>query len=157
MGIKRRILASAAVALGITQIYAASTRLTVELKAGDKYSFLLADKPVITFSSGDLVVNGEAETAYSIEGVKNFHFTEGEASSSSNLAKDAIRIISLDNTTIKVENIESQSIVTLVNVSGALISLTKADSEGTATVSLSQAKGVYILTAAGKSFKIIKK
>ena len=58
MGIKRRILASAAVALGITQIYVASTRLTVELKAGDKYSFLLADKPVFTFSSGDLVVNG---------------------------------------------------------------------------------------------------
>ena len=157
MGLKRTFLASAALILGMTQISAASTHLTVELKAGSKYSFLLADKPVITFSSGDLVVNGESETSYSIEGVKNFHFTEGDLSATENLPKDAIRIISLDNSTIKVENIGKESIVTLVNVSGALISPSKSDSEGTATVSLPQSKGVYILSVAGKSFKIIKK
>lgn len=157
MGLKMRILASAALILGMTQISAAPTHLTVELKVGSKYSFLLADKPVVTFSSGDLVVNGESETSYSIEGVKNFHFTEGDLSASENLPKEAIRIISLDDATIKMENIGKEMIVTLVNVSGALISSSKSDSEGTATVSLPQSKGVYILSVAGKSFKIIKK
>lgn len=157
MGLKKSILASMALVLGMMHLNATPTHLTVELKAGDKYSFLLADKPVVTFSSGDLVVNGESETSYSIEGVKNFHFTEGEASASENLSKEAMRIISLDDATIRVENIGSQSIVTLVNVSGALTGSSKADSEGTATVSLPQAKGVYILSAAGKTFKIIKK
>lgn len=157
MGLKTRILASAALILGMTQISAVPTHLTVELKAGSKYSFLLADKPVITFSSGDLVVNEESETSYSIEGVKNFHFTEGDLSATENLPKEAIRIISIDDATIKVENIGKESVVTLVNVSGALVSSKKADSEGTATIALPQSKGVYILTAAGKSFKIIKK
>lgn len=157
MGLKKLILTSAVLMLGMMHLNAVPTHLTVELKAGDQYSFLLADKPVITFSSGDLVVNGEAETSYSIEGVKNFHFTEGEASSCVNLSKEEIRIISLDNETIRVENISKESVVTLVNVSGMVISTTKADSNGTATIGLPQTKGVYILSAASKSFKIIKK
>ena len=50
--------------------------MTVELKSSEKYSFLLADKPVVTFQNGDLVVNGSAETSYAISGVKDYHFTE---------------------------------------------------------------------------------
>ena len=69
MSIKRIIATSATLLLGLMSINAAATHLTVELKAGNKYSFLLADKPVITFSNGDLVVNGDAETSYSIDGV----------------------------------------------------------------------------------------
>ena len=37
--------------------------MTVELKSGDKFSFLLEDNPVVTFKKGDLVVNGNAETS----------------------------------------------------------------------------------------------
>lgn len=157
MGLKRSILVSAAIMLGMTQLNAEPTHLTVELKAGDKYSFLLADKPVVTFKSGDLVVNGDSETSYSIEGVKNFHFTEGEASGLETLSSGDIRISSLDGSTIQVQNIGKESIVTLVNVSGVLVSSAQSDSEGSATISLPQSKGVYILSVAGKSLKIIKK
>lgn len=157
MGLKRTFLASAALIFGMMQINAAATYLTVELKTGSKYSFLLADKPVVTFSSGDLVVNGESETSYSIEGVKNFHFTESDATGIETISKDAVSIVSLDESTIQVKNIASVSIVTLVNVSGALISSSKADSEGMVNISLPQAKGVYILSVDGKSFKIIRK
>ena len=151
------MMASAALLLGMMQVNAEANYLTVELKAGNKYSFLLEEKPVVTFSSGNLVVNGNSETSYAIEGVKNFHFTEGEVTSAQALSSGEIRIISLDNATIKVENIEKGSIVTLVNVSGMVISSTKADSNGTTTIGLPQAKGVFILSVAGKSIKIIKK
>lgn len=157
MKLKRLMMASAALLLGMMQVNAEASHLTVELKAGNKYSFLLKEKPVVTFSSGNLVVNGNSETSYAIEGVKNFHFTEGEVTSAQALSSGEIRIISLDNTTISVENLEKESVVTLVNVSGIVISSKKADSEGTAIVTLPQAKGVYILTVAEKSFKIIKK
>ena len=157
MGIKRLIATSATLLLGLMSLNAAATHLTVELKAGNKYSFLLADKPVITFAGGALVVNGDAETSYSIEGVKNFHFTEGDASGVETLSSGDIRILSLDDATIQVQNLEQKSLVTLVNVSGVVFSSVSADAEGSATVSLPQAKGVYILTAGGKSFKVIKK
>ena len=157
MSIKRIIATSATLLLGLMSINAAATHLTVELKAGNKYSFLLADKPVITFSNGDLVVNGDAETSYSIDGVKNFHFTEGDASGVESLSVGDIRIVSLDNATIQVQNLEKSSVVTLVNVSGVVLSSVKADAEGSAIVSLPQAKGVYILSVGSKSFKIIRK
>lgn len=157
MSIKRIIATSATLLLGLMSINAAATHLTVELKAGNKYSFLLADKPVITFSNGDLVVNGDAETSYSIDGVKNFHFTEGDASGVESLSVGDIRIVSLDNATIQVQNLEKSSVVTLVNVSGVVLSSVKADAEGYATVSLPQAKGVYVLSVGAKSFKIIRK
>lgn len=157
MNIKRIIATSATLLLGLMSLNAAATHLTVELKVGNKYSFLLADKPVITFAGGDLVVNGDAETSYSIDGVKNFHFTEGDASGVESLSAGDIRIISLDDATIQVQNLDKSSVVTLVNVSGVVFSSVKADAEGSATVSLPQAKGVYILSVGTKSFKIIRK
>ncbi len=142
-----------ALLLGIMALNAAVTHLTVELKAGNKYNFLLADKPVITFSNGELVVNGNAETSYSIDGVKNFHFTEGENTAAETISAGDIRIVSIDNATIQVQNLEASSLVTLVNIYGQVLTSVNADSEGVATVKLPETKGVYVLTAAKKSLK----
>lgn len=143
--------------LGMMSINAAPTHLTVELKEGSKYSFLLSDKPVITFESAALVVNGNEETSYSIEGVKNFHFTEGDQSKAETLSAGDISVVCLDNSTIKILNLEKSSKVMVVNASGVVMSSVAADGEGEATVSLPQAKGVYVVSVAGKAFKVIKK
>lgn len=157
MGLKRKFLASLVFALGVTHLNAAATYLTVELNTGDKCSFLLADKPVVTFKSGDLVVNGNAMTSYSIEGVKNFHFTESDVTDTEIHSSKMLRVVALDESRLQVQNLKQTSMVTLLNVSGALVSSVKADSEGSAVISLPQTKGVYILSAESKSFKIIKK
>lgn len=154
---KKFFSALVALLLGIMTLNAAATHLTVELKAGNKYNFLLADKPVITFSNGELVVNGNAETSYSIDGVKNFHFTEGENTAAETISAGDIRIVSIDNATIQVQNLDASSLVTLVNVYGQVLTSVNADSEGVATVKLPEAKGVYVLTAAKKSLKVIRK
>ncbi|MCQ2209050.1 MAG: T9SS type A sorting domain-containing protein [Paludibacteraceae bacterium] len=157
MNLKQIILASACILTGMMSVSAEATYLTVELNAGNKYNFLLADKPVVTFKSGDLVVNGNSETSYSIEGVKNFHFTEGDVTKVEQLSSEEIRIVSLDEATIQLQNLDKQAVVTLMNVSGMLISSSKTNEDGTAIVSLPKTKGVYILSVAGKSFKIIRK
>lgn len=157
MNIKSIISASAALIMSVMTLNAEPTHLTVELQSGSKYDFLLADKPVITFSSGDLVVNGDASTSYSIEGVKNFHFSNGEATNVESLSAGDISIISLDNATIQVKSLESSALVTLVNIYGSVMAAETANSEGVATIKLPETKGVYILTAAKKSFKVIRK
>ena len=50
--------------------------MTIEQKSGEKFSFLLDENPEITYSDGNLVVNGNAITSYAISSVKNYHFTE---------------------------------------------------------------------------------
>ena len=55
---------------------AAVSYMTIEKTNGEKFSFLLAETPVITFVGDDLVVNGSSETSYAVTDVKNYHFTE---------------------------------------------------------------------------------
>lgn len=165
MRLQRIIMALAALLIGAMHLHAAVSHLTVELKSGSKYSFLLANKPVVTFKTGDLVINNNSETSYAIEGVKNFHFTESDEttpvdeSSSKNESsfQGDIRIISLDDATIQIDHLAPLSDVKLVTVMGRLISSQSANSDGSAVVSLPQTQGIYILSLGTKSFKIIRK
>lgn len=84
--IKKTITTLSLVCLALG-IHAESKYLTVEMKEGAKFSFLLADKPVITCQSGSLVVNKDAKTTYAFEGVKNYHFTENNEGSSGGTTK----------------------------------------------------------------------
>ena len=138
-------------------VNAAETHLTIELKSGSKYSFALVDKPVITFENGNLVVNGNSETSYSIEGVLNFHFTEGDASKSESLQANVLQFIALDKDNIKIANANAGTIISLFSTSGVVLTNTKADNDGVAVVNLPKEKGVYVLTAGNQSIKIIRK
>ena len=131
--------------------------MTVELKSGDKFSFLLEDNPVVTFKKGDLVVNGNAETSYAIAGVKNFHFTEGDVTGTSNYTADMVCIENVDNNTLQIKNAPASAKIILFNISGIALLTTTADSTGTATISLPEQKGVYVLAVGKQSFKLIRK
>lgn len=156
MGLKRIITTSVCILMGMMLLGDPPTHLTVELLSGNTYDFLLEEKPVLTFNSGDLVVNGNSETTYSIEGVKNFRFTR-KVSANEDIRKDNICFIFLDEATIQVQNLKPQSKVMLFGMTGALISSGTADSDGSAIVSLPTKKGVYILSIEGQSLKIIRK
>lgn len=136
---------------------AAITHLIVELNDSKKYSFLLADKPVITFNEGDLVVNGNEATSYAISNVKNYHFGEGTQTSAQSVAANELRISYIDANTVKVQNADANAQVAVISVSGAVVSSQAADAEGVATVQLPSQKGVYIVKVADKSFKVIRK
>ncbi len=130
--------------------------MTIELQDGSKFSFLLNDKPVVTISDDDLIVNGNEETSYAISNVKNFHFTEGDLTDVSNSAASEMSIFNVDGI-IKIQNAPVAANVNVINVNGVLLSSSTVNSEGEATIALPNSKGVYVVTVGNNSFKVIRK
>lgn len=138
-------------------VNAAKNYMTVEQLNGAKFSFLLDSNPVVTYEGGNLVVNGSPTTSYSIDDIKNYHFTEEDETAVKNKAADMLRIVSLDEATLQVQNAKASEKVTLVNINGVVLSSSLADKEGSANVKLPEQKGVYVLTVGTKSIKVIRK
>ena len=136
---------------------AAVQYMIVEQKSGEKFSFLLKDNPVITYEDGALVVNGSATTSYALEGLRNYHFSEDGEAGVERLSANVVRVYSLDDNTIGVENAPNGSKISLVNINGFVVFSSKAAPSGVATVSLPKEKGVYVLSVGDQSFKIIRK
>lgn len=129
--------------------------MTIEQKSGEKYSFLLDENPEITYSEGNLIVNGSEITSYAISSVKNYHFSE--TSSVDTKISNELRIINLDESTVEVQNANASAKVMLANVNGAIVFETKTNAEGTAIVVLPEQKGVYVLSVGAHSIKVIRK
>lgn len=135
----------------------AATHLSIELKSGEKYAFLLADNPILTFQKGNLVVNGDATTSYSIGDVKMYHFTEEPLSANQTTASDEFRIVAIDDATLQLQNMPALAEVTLVGSNGVLLKKKQTNKAGDCVLELPAKKGVYVITAGNKSFKLIRK
>lgn len=132
--------------------------MTIELTSGEQYSFLLKDKPEITYKNGELIVNGDDATSYAISSVKDYHFTEKDLTTGVQESSVAhLRFVSVDESTIQVENATAKAIVTLVGMNGVVWSTTQVDEAGVAIVNLPNYSGAYLLTVDQQSFKIIRK
>ncbi len=132
--------------------------MVVEQNSGEKYSFLLAEKPIVTYVDGELVVNGDASTSYSIASVKNFHFSEKlETTDLVSTLMEMLRIFSKEEGILQIENAHATDVVTLVDMNGLVYASTVVSTEGTALIQLPNKKGVYVLSVGTKSFKIIRK
>ena len=134
--------------------------MTVELKSSEKYSFLLADKPVVTFQNGDLVVNGSAETSYAISGVKDYHFTEKDETEATGETLKSVEtgcVIFENNGVVFIQKANPFADVLLFNVNGVVLSKTSVDNNGNAELKLPDFAGVYVLSIANQSFKLIRK
>lgn len=146
--------------LGALNCSAAVKYMTVELSSGTKYSFLLADKPVVTFESGDLVVNGSAETSYAISGVKDYHFTEKDETEATGETLKSVEtgcVIFENNGVVFIQKANPSADVLLFNVNGVVLSKTSVDNNGNAELKLPDFAGVYVLSIANQSFKLIRK
>ncbi|MBO4333296.1 MAG: hypothetical protein J5875_09055 [Paludibacteraceae bacterium] len=153
----KKILIALALIGGSFCANAAVRYMTVEQKTGEKFSFLLMEKPVVTFSEGNLVVNGSAATSYAISGVKNYHFTDDDQSGVEIFGADVLRIVEVDDNKVRVENAQAGTQVLLFNASGVLLVDAVVDQTGSAVVTLPEQKGVYVLAADKKSIKLIRK
>lgn len=153
----KQIFSVLALCCGVLCANAAVQYMTVEQKSGEKFSFLLKDKPVVTYKDGALVVNGSATTSYAIEGLRNYHFTEGNETEVKEEVANVLRVVNRDDNTLSLENASAGVKVTLVSVNGIVVATSKVDLDGTATILLPSEKGVYVLTIGNQSFKIIRK
>jgi hypothetical protein len=56
-----------------------------------------------------------------------------------------------------VQNAQPNLTVSLVSISGSVLSQTKADADGKASIVIPNKAGVYVLSTGNQSFKIIRK
>lgn len=138
-------------------LYAEKNCMTIEMKDGEKYNFLLDSNPEITYSYGNLVVDGDEYTSYELQRVKNYYFTEVNSASSFSLPADEIGIVTVNDEIVEVYHANANEGVVLATACGVVIRETRADENGFATMVLPNQKGVYLLTIGEKTIKLIRK
>lgn len=153
----KKLFASLLLAGLASSIYAESKYMTIDFSNGTSISFLLENNPVITYENESLLVNKDANTTYSFDEIKNFHFTEDDQTAAKTVIANSLEIVKVDEETICIKNAEVNSDVAVYTISGTVASQAKANAEGQATVKLPQQTGVYVITAGKQSFKIIRK
>ena len=137
--------------------FAESQYMIVEMKNGTSVSFLLADKPVVTFQNSYLEINKDAQTTYAIENVNKFYFKEGESTNNEITPVESLRVISVDENTLEVQNAQPNLTVSLLSIMGVTISQVNVNEEGSALINMPDRAGVYLLLVGNQSVKIIRK
>lgn len=135
--------------------YAGTKYMTVEQKTGEKFSFLLANKPIVTYENDELVVNGSG-SSFVIDDLKNFYFTDEDHTGVANQTTDVLSVVKTDENTIRVENAAAGVAVKLVSASGSVVATGTTDQNGAASLSFPEQTGVYVLTIGNNSFKVVR-
>lgn len=126
-------------------------------------SFLLADKPEITFSGANYVVKSSTvETSFPVSQVVDYHFVIDntsptnvrEAVSSNN----DLQFVFLDNAQIIIKGLPLTEKVYVYNLMGTPLITAGADAQGIADISIaSLSKGMYLVKTNGRTYKIVKR
>lgn len=155
----RSLLLVAALA-GMPSAMLADYDLVVELISGDTHEYAMKEQPVVTFVDGGVRIDAIEGTAfYPRSEFGRFYFNEvnGPENSVEEIAADVnFRFLDRDNVAVSFTPDEDTRIM-LFDMSGRIISETKAV-DGEAIVSLSGlTPGIYILYTHNRSIKITKK
>lgn len=142
---------------GLCGAFAASAKsyVVLELQNGSFFSFQLADKPEFTFTDDEMVINGNAETTYVIDEVKNFRFSDSELTGAPTQSSEEVRVVSLDQNTLQILGANGAPL-RLLKSNGTLILSMSAVTDGS-TIELPREKGIYIITVGKQSIKVIRK
>ncbi len=131
--------------------------LVIKLTNGNSYTFILAQKPVITLSDGNVVVNGSASTTYTRSEVEKFYFVYDDGSGIETIGKNSIMFKYMDGANVRISGLKENTSVSVVTLSGKMISTQKCNGTGTVTIPLeNMAKGIYIVSFGDRSVKIRK-
>lgn len=133
--------------------------LTLVFGDGTRLSYVLADRPKVTFDDSHLYVNAAAVADdYDLSAVRKFLFGKGEPTSIAAVSAGESRLTYVDGEHARLSGLKSGSNVSLFDASGACLGVVRADTEGCAEVSLAGRKsGVYVVAVdGGRSFKILK-
>ena len=129
--------------------------LVVHFKDGEKVYYVLADKPVVTFTADKLHIEAaEISDDHDLATVTKFTFEEHELSSVKELEAGASRITFI-NKTLTLEGFTPGAEIAIFDIRGVRVYADAIGADGVQSVSLaSLAGGVYIVTVDSKSFKI---
>lgn len=146
-------------ALGIATGYAENKvkALVVELTSGETATFILEEKPRLTFTGEELMItSGEYETVYPLASLQRYTFKSVEASG---MTQPADNTPTMTQTAghMRLDGLDPGTRIKTFSVNGILVASDVADSNGSATISVNNLpKGVYIIKYGDKSTKIKK-
>lgn len=143
-----------------TTVFADSQNaLIVEKNDGEIHSYLLSEQPKITYEVDKFVVHSNVEVKYDLSDINQYRFQKvGQNGLDVAKADEKNLIITYqDNQHVSISGLADKSLVGLFNSSGQLIKNVQMGENGTETITLPSAAGVYVLKVNGQTIKVIKK
>lgn len=128
--------------------------LVLLLRDGSQYSYLLAEKPQVTFTGGEVKVQSASlQTSVPLSEVQNFHFADAESGIPA-LTDNECRIAYTDGV-VTVEGCEGN--ISLFDLSGRLLLSSQSVDGQPVTFDLKQQTApVFVLRAGRQSLKLMK-
>lgn len=131
--------------------------LVVHLNSGEQITCVFTEKPRVTYDQSNVVITTTStEMRYAMSDVYKLDYAKLEAS--------AVNAVTTPSATVKVlageivcSGLPAASPVSVYTTDGRLVASVKADTSGTATVSLPTKGCVYIVRTATASFKIVNR
>lgn len=123
-----------------------------------RFTILLDDQPVVTFSDDYLVVTTHM-SAFSIPSsfVTKYTYVKDEEATGINNASKYGSLLSLDGKHISLTNLVPSTAVQVYTADGALVASGKTDSRGNVSLSVPESKGaVYVVKTSTVTFKVSK-
>lgn len=131
--------------------------LRIHGKSGENVTILLDEKPVVRFDGYDLVVTTHMNVVnYPSADVVKFTYVNVDPT---DVRKPDMlgTVFSFEKESVKMTNLAPQSHVSVYTVDGRLISSAMTDSNGCASLKLSeQSASVYIVKTSSVTFKILR-
>lgn len=129
----------------------AQNALVLETNDGKTYSYVLAEKPRLTFNETEmLIASADASASFTRTDIKNFRFED---------VADAIKDVKADGQRMSylhgVVTVDGTDKVILYDISGRQIMAKKAAGNGSVTIDLNnQPSGTYIVRSGKQSLKV---
>lgn len=158
--VRRSVLA--ALLLGgscLTSLAAEHNFLTIIFNDGSMQSYVLSERPKVTFDTKSLFVKSpDVNDTYTLSDVHKFVFSDDDQTAIASVVKGECRVTFVDGSNVVVEGLNPGCAVRVFDISGKMLSGTVAGADGRASVSLeAQLSGVYVVgVEGGKSFKLVK-
>lgn len=156
--ISKRLCVTVAAVCGIFAMWAApvSTHLIIHFTDGSATSFVLTDKPSVSFVDNCVRVRAKhVDTDFEASKVAKFVFGDA-VSSIEKIGDNEVRFTIPDCDHIYVSGVKGAETIRVVSVEGRLMTSVRADADGNAEIDLTEMpKGVYIVaTESGKNIKM---
>lgn len=135
------------------------TFLIVWAKNGIKVAYALVEKPRVTFTETDLVINTNSGEVikYSLENMARFTYEDNSIAGIKNLQTGELPFEVNDESLI-FPTLKENSIVSICSLNGTLVFKKTINQEGEYAFPLSILNtGVYVVTVNGLTYKIMKK
>ena len=124
-----------------------------------RFTVLMDDQPVVTFSDDYLVVTTYMGDAVSIPSfhVSKWTYVKDEQATGINNSARFGSLLSIDGNHLSLSNLAPSSAVLVYTADGALVASATTDSRGSASLSLPEHQGaVYLVKTSCVTFKITK-